>query len=47
VAGGTGILPDGDFSQAIDPEQKGPTYKKGYVFAPDWEISKGNIGRGK
>lgn len=40
---GTGILPDGDFSQAIDPEQKGPTYKKGYVFAPDWEVSKGNI----
>ncbi len=43
LPGGTGILPDGDFSQAIDPEQKGPTYKKGYVFAPDWEVSKGNI----
>jgi hypothetical protein len=43
VPGGTGILPDGDFSQAIDPEQKGPTYKKGYVFAPDWEVGKSNI----
>jgi hypothetical protein len=43
VAGGTGILPDGDFSQAINPGQKGPTYKKGYIFAPDWEVSKRNI----
>jgi hypothetical protein len=43
LPGGTGILPDGDFSQATYPEQKGPTFKKGYVFAPYWEVSKGNI----
>ena len=44
VAGGTDILPDGDFSQAVDPETKGPTYGKGLVFAPGWEVSQGNIG---
>lgn len=43
VAGGTGILLDGDFSQAVDPAQKGPTYGKGFVFAPGWEVSQGNI----
>src|ERR1700728_2788556 len=35
---GTGILPDGDFSQVAD-ESYG--YKKGQIFAPSWEVSKG------
>src|SRR5580658_4117989 len=43
LSGGTGILPDGDFSQALDPGDSGPVYAKGYVFAPDWVVSKGNI----
>jgi hypothetical protein len=43
LPGGTGILPDGDFSQAANPEDSGPVYAKGYVFAPNWVVSKGNI----
>jgi hypothetical protein len=37
---GTGILPDGDFSQVAD-ESYG--YKKDQIFAPSWEVSKGTI----
>jgi Protein of unknown function (DUF642) len=43
LTGGTGILPDGDFSQATNPGDHGPGYAKGYSFAPDWVVSKGNI----
>ena len=43
VPGGTGILPDGDFSQAMNPGDHNLTPSKGTVFAPDWKVSKGNI----
>jgi hypothetical protein len=43
VQGGTGILPDGDFSQAMNPGDHNITPEKGTVFAPDWVVSKGNI----
>lgn len=43
LQGGTGVLPDGDFSQALDPGDHNLTPSKGTVFAPDWEVSKGNI----
>jgi hypothetical protein len=43
LAGGTGILPDGDFSQGENAGTSSPTWYKGQVFAPDWEVSKGNI----
>lgn len=43
LAGGTGILPDGDFSQAVDPPTFGYDDKRGIVFAPDWEVSKRTI----
>jgi len=43
LAGGTGILPDGDFSQATNPGDQYPIYSKGEVFAPYWEVSKKNI----
>jgi hypothetical protein len=43
LSGGTGILPDGDFSQALNPGDHGPVYGKGYKFAPQWKVSKGNI----
>jgi hypothetical protein len=39
LSGGTGILPDGDFSQAKDSAD----FKKGQVFAPDWIVSKRTI----
>jgi hypothetical protein len=40
---GTGILPDGDFSQAPDLGDAFIEPKKGYVFAPSWEVAKRNI----
>jgi Protein of unknown function (DUF642) len=43
LPGGTGILPDGDFSQEMNPGDHNITPKKGAVFAPDWVVSKGNI----
>jgi hypothetical protein len=43
LPGGTGILSDGDFSQAADPGDQTPFYYKGQVFAPYWEVSKKNI----
>ncbi|MFY9738703.1 MAG: DUF642 domain-containing protein [Candidatus Cybelea sp.] len=43
LAGGTGILPDGDFSQATNPGDQYPLYHRGQVFAPNWEVSKKNI----
>jgi len=43
VQGGTGILPDGDFSEAMNPGDHNITPNKGTVFAPDWEVSKGNV----
>jgi hypothetical protein len=43
VQGGTGILPDGDFSQALNPGDHNLTPDKGTVFAPGWIVSKGNI----
>jgi hypothetical protein len=43
LPGGTGILPDGDFSHAADAGTQSPTWYKGKVFAPGWEVSKGNI----
>jgi hypothetical protein len=43
LAGGTGILPDGDFSQATNPGDQYPLYGKGQVFAPYWEVSKKNV----
>ena len=42
-SGGTGILSDGDFSQAANPGNHNITYYKGAVFAPAWKVSKGNI----
>jgi hypothetical protein len=44
LPGGTGLVPDGDFSQAPQPAPTyAPIYYKGQSFAPDWEVSKGNI----
>ena len=43
VAGGTGILPDGDFSQALNPGNHNLTLGKRTVFASGWKVSKGNI----
>lgn len=43
LSGGTGILPDGDFSQGTDWGKQVPLYRKGQVFAPDWEVSEKNI----
>ena|ERR1700722_1234328 len=40
--GGTGILVDGDFSQAVEPESY-VTYKRGQAFAPDWLVTKHTI----
>ncbi len=43
-SGGSGILSDGDFSQVPEPGGDGDAvYYKGQVFAPSWEVSKGNI----
>jgi Protein of unknown function (DUF642) len=43
LAGGTGILPDGDFSQGTNWGDQVPLYHNGQVFAPYWEVSKKNI----
>jgi hypothetical protein len=43
LAGGTGLLPDGDFSQGTDWGDQTLVYHKGQVFAPYWEVSKKNI----
>jgi hypothetical protein len=40
---GTGILPDGDFSQAIEPNGD-QIEKKGKKFAPGWSVKKHDIG---
>jgi hypothetical protein len=41
--GGSGLLPDGDFSQAPDFLSSGSTYNKGQTFAPLWRAAKGNV----
>jgi len=38
-SGGTGILADGDFSEAPDPGTGLPTFHRGAVFAPDWTVT--------
>jgi choice-of-anchor C domain-containing protein len=43
LAGGTGMLTDGDLSERSDPHRKLPTYKKHQSYAPDWTVAKGNI----
>jgi hypothetical protein len=43
IAGGTGVLPDGDFSQLLDPGNIGTTYYKPARFAPHWKVAKGNV----
>lgn len=40
--GGTGILSDGDFSQATQP-QSTIGFSKGQAFAPSWRVAKGSI----
>lgn len=40
---GTGILPDGDFSQQGNPGHGLVEPSKGIVFAPHWEVAKRNI----
>ncbi len=40
---GTGILPDGDFSQGLNDGDHFTEPSKGTVFAPDWKVSKRNI----
>ena len=44
-SGGSGILPDGDFSRATDPRLGGgdQIVFQGQEFAPSWKVSKGNI----
>jgi hypothetical protein len=41
--GGTGILADGDFSQAPDPGNTYIRFFRGQVFAPSWQVVKRNI----
>jgi hypothetical protein len=43
LSGGTGILSDGDFSQAADPGDHFYDHSRGYAFAPDWKVSKGIV----
>lgn len=43
LLGGTGLLTDGDFSQAIDLGTKWNHVFKGTVFAPYWVVSRGNV----
>src|ERR1700761_4252219 len=43
LPGGTGILPDGDFSQALDPGDMFNEPHKGTIFAPDWAVMKRTI----
>lgn len=40
---GSGILPDGDFSQGLNDGDHFTEPSKGTVFAPYWEVSKRNI----
>jgi len=40
---GTGILPDGDFSQGVNYGDHFIEPHKGTVFAPDWMVAKRNI----
>jgi choice-of-anchor C domain-containing protein len=40
---GTGILPDGDFSQAADPGHGFTEYTKGQALAPDWNVTSRTI----
>ena len=42
-AGGTGILADGDFSQAPDPGNGSRVFSKRQDFAPDWRVKRGSI----
>jgi Protein of unknown function (DUF642) len=44
-SGGTGILPDGDFSQGPEPPASDgdSVYFKGQVFAPSWKVTKNSI----
>ena len=43
LPGGTGILPDGDFSRAPNPGDITELNYKGQVFAPDWEVSERTV----
>jgi hypothetical protein len=43
LSGGTGVLPDGDFSEAQMPPGFGVVYDRGQVFAPDWRVGKDSI----
>lgn len=43
LPGGTGILPDGDLSQANNFGDGWFTWKKHYTLAPGWVVSKGSI----
>src|ERR1700723_4676692 len=43
LPGGTGILVDGDFSEATDPGNQFIEPHKGQVFAPEWDVVKRNV----
>ena len=43
VPGGTGILSDGDFSEAVDPGNIALGENRRAEFAPDWIVSTGNL----
>jgi hypothetical protein len=43
LPGGTGLLSDGDFSQAVDPGDINLTPTQGMVFAPNWIVTQGNV----
>jgi hypothetical protein len=43
LKGGTGMLPDGDFSQALDPGDINLTVSQGTAFAPSWIVALGNV----
>jgi hypothetical protein len=43
IPGGTGILPDGDFSRTRDQGGAETTYDKSPKFAPHWKVAKGNV----
>lgn len=42
LSGGTGLLTDGDFSQAVQPAST-LGFSKGQSFAPSWHVSKNTI----
>jgi choice-of-anchor C domain-containing protein len=42
-SGGSGLLADGDFSQAPYPGSMWVTYYRGATFAPDWEVTRKSI----